>query len=72
MFNMQLKIDAIDHSIIKYIITHLPINSLKAWFINLIKVLSALVKLKGITNHSYNPYLVLMAVFISSHSLILI
>jgi hypothetical protein len=35
----------------------------KASFINLIKVLGALVNPKGITNHLYKPNMVLKAVF---------
>jgi len=56
----------------KYTTTNLPKNSLKTWFINLIKVLGALVSPEGITRHSYEPYLILNAVFHSSPSLILI
>ena len=37
----------------KYTTTNFPIETHKKWFINLIKVLGALVKPKGITNHSY-------------------
>uniref|UniRef100_A0A0A9FFV2 Uncharacterized protein n=1 Tax=Arundo donax TaxID=35708 RepID=A0A0A9FFV2_ARUDO len=44
----------------------------KTSFINLMKVLGALVKPKGITNHSYRPNLVLKAVFHSSPNFILI
>ena len=38
-------------------------KALKTWFINLMKVLGALVKPNGITNHSYSPNFVLNAVF---------
>src|SRR3954468_23052338 len=42
----------------------------KTSFINLMKVLGALVKPNGITNHSYKPNLVLNAVFHSSPNFI--
>src|SRR3954466_1388411 len=42
----------------------------KTSFINLMKVLGALVNPKGITNHSYKPNLVLNAVFHSSPNFI--
>jgi hypothetical protein len=44
----------------------------KTSFIKQIKVVSALVNPKGMANHSYNPNLVLKAVFHSSPSFILI
>ena len=43
-------------------------NWFSTWFISLIDVLGALVKPKGITNHSYRPSLVLKVVFHSSPS----
>jgi hypothetical protein len=42
-------------------------NTCNTWFNNLIKVLSILVSLKGMTNHSYKPYLVLKAIFHSPY-----
>ena len=56
----------------KYTTTNLPKNARNTCFIILIKVLGAFVSPKGITNHSYNPYLVWKAVFHSSPSWILI
>ncbi|CAO2836271.1 unnamed protein product [Amaranthus hypochondriacus] len=47
-----------------------PKNGLSTSFISLMKVLGAPVNPNDITNHSYNPYLVLKAVFHSSPSLI--
>jgi len=47
-------------------------KDLNTWFINLMNVQKVLVTLKGITNHSYNLYLVLNVVFHLSPSLILI
>ena len=37
-------------------------KALKTWFINLMKVLGALVKPNDITVYSYNPYLVVNAI----------
>jgi len=56
----------------KYTTTNFPKNSLRTWCTSLMNVLGALVKPKGMTNHSYNPNLVLIEVFDSSPSLILI
>ena len=47
-------------------ITHLPIKGHKRSSIYLMKVAGALVKLKGINNHSNNPSLVLKFVFHTS------
>uniref|UniRef100_A0A0A9GYX3 Uncharacterized protein n=1 Tax=Arundo donax TaxID=35708 RepID=A0A0A9GYX3_ARUDO len=44
----------------------------KTSFINLMKVQGALVKPKGITNHSYKPNLVLKVALYSSPNFILI
>ena len=49
--------------------TNLSMNVLSTWFINLMKVLGALVKPKGITNYSYNPNMDLKVIFHSSPSL---
>jgi len=56
----------------KYTTTNFPKNSLRTWCMSLMNVLGALVKPKGMTNHSYNPNLVLKEFFHSSPSLILI
>jgi len=47
----------------KYSITNFSMKAHKTWFINLMKVLGALVKPNGIINHSYKPYFVLKVVF---------
>jgi hypothetical protein len=47
-------------------------NANNIWFINLLKVLGALVSPKNMTNHSYKSYLALKIVFHSSPSFILI
>lgn len=47
---------------------NLPIKGRSTWFIILINVLGALVRPKGMTNHSYGPSFVLKAVFHSSPS----
>jgi len=56
----------------KYTTTNLPIKGLNTWFINLMKVLGAMDRPNGITNHSYWPPLVFKAGFYSSPSLVLI
>ena len=63
---------AINKDIIKVDTTNLSMKALKTWFINLMNVLGALNKPKGMTNHSYKPALVLNVVFHSSPFLILI
>src|SRR5688572_9175790 len=50
----------------KYTTTNFPMKARKTSFINLMKVLGALVNTKGMTNHSYKPNLVLKVVFHSS------
>ena len=47
-------------------------ESFKTWFINLTKLLGALVKQKGITNQLYNPNFILKEFFHSSPVFILI
>jgi hypothetical protein len=47
-----------------------PMKTHKTSFINLMKVLGALVNPKGITNHSYKSNLVLKAIFYSSPNFI--
>ena len=50
--------------------THLPMKAHRRSSIYLMKVAGALVKLKGMTNHSNNPSLVLKVVFYTSVDLI--
>ena len=66
LLSLKIKISS------RYTITNFPFYSFKTSFINLIKVLGALVSPNGITNHSYNPFLFLNAVFHSSPYLIII
>src|SRR5436190_12603456 len=47
----------------KYTTTNFPIKGFSTWFINLMKVLGALLNPNGITSHSYNPSFVLNADF---------
>jgi hypothetical protein len=51
------------------VISALQRNGFNIWVIILIKVLDALVNLKGITSHSYNPSFILKVVFHSSPGL---
>jgi hypothetical protein len=53
-----------------YTATNLPMKDRKTSFINLMKVLGALINPKGMTIHSYKPNLVLNVVFHSSPSFI--
>jgi hypothetical protein len=48
---------AINWYIIKYTTTNLPMKLLNTWFIDLMKVSSALVNPKGRTKNSYKPNL---------------
>ena len=55
---------------VSFFTSNFPMKGLKTWCISRMKVLGALVKPNGMTNHSYKPILILKGVFHSSPNLI--